>query len=91
MTQITIEVSDFLAERLTAMFDPQTGRDGRLFNPRLQKWGIHFQLNTDGTIFRRTAAGRATARLLHFHDPWRVRMRADLISAGKLSVKRERG
>lgn len=68
-------------------FDPQTGRDVRLFNPRAQKWGTHFQLHTDGTIFPRTAAGRATARLLHFHDSWRVRMRADLIAADQMDVK----
>jgi transposase len=68
-------------------FDPQTGRDVRLFNPRVQKWGTHFELKTDGTIFPRTAAGRATARLLHFDEAWRIRMRADLIASEQMNVK----
>ena len=70
-------------------FDPQTGTDIRLFNPRVQHWNEHFTLNTDGTITARTPEGRATARLLRFNDPIRMEQRADLIAAGKLSPTSE--
>jgi hypothetical protein len=70
--------------------DPQTGKLARLFNPRTQKWETHFRLNADGTVIPRTAAGRATARLLHFNDLARVQQRADLIAAGKLNAETTR-
>jgi 5-methylcytosine-specific restriction endonuclease McrA len=66
--------------------DPQTGRVVRLFNPRRQKWDTHFHLSADGTIVPRTAAGRATVRLLRLNDPARAQQRADLIRSGKLSA-----
>jgi hypothetical protein len=67
--------------------DPQTGKVTQLFNPRTQRWSNHFRLSVDGTIISRTAAGRATTRLLHFNDPLRVQIRAALIAVGKLSPK----
>ena len=66
-------------------FDPITGKDVRLFNPRRQKWDTHFQLDPDGVITPRTMTGRATARLLHFNERERVQQRADLIAAGRLN------
>jgi hypothetical protein len=66
-------------------FDPLTGKDTRLFNPRLQNWRDHFQLNTDGTIIPQTPEGRATVRLLRLNDPTRVAQRADLIAAKQLN------
>jgi len=68
--------------------DPHTGKVTLLFNPRTQKWHNHFRLQSDGTIIARTAAGRATARLLSFNDPLRVQIRADLVAADKLNVRR---
>jgi hypothetical protein len=65
-------------------FDPLTGEDVRLFNPRRQKWDTHFQLDINGVITPQTTIGRATARLLHFNDRRRVQQRAALIVAGKL-------
>lgn len=70
-------------------FDPLTGKDVRLFNPRRQKWDTHFQFGINGSITPRTTIGRATARLLHFNDRRRVQQRADLISAGKLLLPHE--
>jgi hypothetical protein len=67
-------------------FDPHTGTDIRLFNPRIQHWNEHFTLNTDGTIAGRTPEGRTTARLLRFNDPTRTEQRADLIAAGRLTA-----
>lgn len=69
--------------------DPNTGKVTLLFNPRTQKWHNHFRLQADGAIIARTAAGRATARLLSFNDPLRVQIRADLIAAGELKVRRK--
>jgi hypothetical protein len=69
--------------------DPHTGKVTLLFNPRTQQWRDHFRLQADGTISARTAAGRATARLLSFNDPLRVQIRANLIAAGELNVKRK--
>ena len=68
-----------------ASLDPQTGQITQLFNPRTQKWDDHFRLTGDGTIAPLTAEGRTTAALLKFNDPLRVQIRADLITAGKLS------
>lgn len=70
-------------------FDPHTGIDIRLFNPRLQHWNEHFTLHLNGTITARTPEGRAAARLLHFNDPTRTEQRADLIAAGALSPTAE--
>ncbi len=57
-----------------------------LFNPRMQQWNAHFFLQSDGAILPRSAVGRATARLLHFDDDLRIRQRADLIAAGKMTA-----
>ncbi len=70
-----------------ASLDPQTGLLSQLFNPRVQQWHDHFQLNADGTITSLTSVGRTTAALLRFHDPLRVQIRATLIAAGKLSIQ----
>jgi len=64
--------------------DPQTNEITILFNPRTQQWSDHFQLNKDGTLTGRTAAGRTTMRLLNLNDLERVQERVGLIVAGKL-------
>jgi hypothetical protein len=68
--------------------DPRTERITRLFNPRVQRWDIHFRLQQDGAIIPRTAAGRMTLQLLHLNDPIRVQIRAALIAAGELNLNR---
>ena len=55
-----------------------------LFNPRIQQWSDHFQLNEDGTITSLTAVGRTTTALLKLNDPIRIQVRVALIVAGKL-------
>ena len=48
--------------------DPMTRRLVRLFNPRRQKWGHHFQWSKDGTeIIGLTACGRATVEALRLN------------------------
>jgi hypothetical protein len=64
--------------------DPQTNEITILFNPRKQQWSDHFQLNEDGALIGRTAAGRTTIRLLKLNDPERIQERVGLIAAGKL-------
>lgn len=70
-------------------FDPLTGKDTRLFNPRLQAWHKHFQLNDDGIIIPRTPESRATVQLLRLNDPSRVQQRADIMALDKLPSESE--
>ncbi len=50
--------------------DPQTGRTGRLFNPRRHQWSRHFAWSPDLLrIEGRTATGRATVAALHLNCP----------------------
>jgi hypothetical protein len=49
-------------------YDPLTGDDVPLFNPRLQHWSTHFTWNEDYTaIVGLTTAGRATITTLHLN------------------------
>ena len=66
-----------------ASVDPESGRMVRLFHPRRDKWAEwaeHFRLEA-GHILGITANGRATAFLLQFNAPDRVRQRAHLMLA----------
>jgi hypothetical protein len=57
----------------TSSTDPETRRIVRLFNPRRQKWIAHFRWSEDfGTIFGRTAIGRATIIRLRMNRPFIV-------------------
>jgi hypothetical protein len=53
-----------------------------LFNPRVQSWHDHFQLDA-GAILPLTSTGRATAALLKFNLPQRVEIRASLTQADR--------
>lgn len=53
-----------------------------LFNPRVEIWADHFQLDA-GAIISLTAIGRATAELLRFNLPQRVEVRASLMQANR--------
>ncbi len=68
--------------------DAGTGQVVDLFHPRRQNWIEHFHL--DGTrIVGLTQTGRATAALLEFNTPQRVRVRAELQRAGRYPVNDE--
>jgi len=57
--------------------DPETGRLTPLFNPRLDRWGDHFE-NRGGLIVGLTPEGRATVRLLRMNDAPRSDLRVDI-------------
>lgn len=65
-----------------ATIDQNTNEIVPLFNPRRQNWEEHFILN-NAQIFGLTQIGQATARLLMFNTPRRVRSR-ELLIAQKL-------
>jgi hypothetical protein len=69
-----------------ASVDPHTGMRTWLFTPRTDQCDDPCRLNADGTIMGRTAAGRATARVLALNTPDRVQDRAVLIEVGRRSA-----
>ncbi|REJ96622.1 MAG: HNH endonuclease [Planctomycetota bacterium] len=63
--------------------DPDSDQLTPLFQPRTDSWDEHFEYS--GAIIEgRTGRGRATARLLRFNDPERVRIREELQLRGEL-------
>lgn len=57
--------------------DASSGRLLRLFNPRRQKWGRHFQWSEDATeIIGLTASGRATVEALKLNNELAKQARA---------------
>ncbi|MGH7202167.1 MAG: HNH endonuclease [Planctomycetaceae bacterium] len=69
--------------RVTAV-DLQTGRRVRLFHPRTQNWGRHFQWSEDfGEVLGKTAAGRATVAALRMNRPHVIEMRRLLAAMGE--------
>ena len=60
-----------------ASFDPETGQIAELFRPRQQSWEQHFRLEYGGHIIGLTPNGRATAQLLQFNRPARLRERSE--------------
>lgn len=65
-----------------ATLDPETGALTGLYNPRLDTWDAHFQLE-EGAIMGLTAEGRATVTLLRFNDHARLEVRRKLITQGR--------
>ncbi|MBT9317308.1 HNH endonuclease [Leptothoe spongobia] len=61
--------------------DPFTGEITPLFNPRINTWSKHFELQ-DAYILGLTAIGRTTIFLLKFNDANRLQRRQLLISQG---------
>ena len=57
-----------------ASIDLETGQLAPLFNPRLDRWDHHFQVQ-DGEILALTSAGRVTVRLLRMNGSARIRER----------------
>lgn len=62
--------------------DPVSGRVVRLFNPRRQRWGTHFDLE-GAIIVGRTPTGRASVRVLRMNEPERVDLRLRLGIIGR--------
>ena len=63
--------------------DPVTGRRVHLFNPRKQRWRVHFTWSEDGTeIIGLTACGRATVIALQMNHKDIVRARKRWVSVG---------
>lgn len=61
--------------------DPETGRRVRLFNPRKQRWRVHFAWSADGTeIIGLTSCGRATVQALRLNREEIVRVRRRWVS-----------
>jgi hypothetical protein len=65
-----------------ASMDPLEQTLAALYNPRTDLWGDHFTLS-GATILGLTPTGRATAQLLRFNDPERLRDREELLAAGR--------
>ncbi len=64
--------------------DPQTGKQVRLFNPRLQKWEQHFRWSDDFlSIVGHTQTGRATVDALNMNRFEHINLRKLLQMAGK--------
>jgi hypothetical protein len=67
-------------------YDWETGEVVRLFNPRQDTWGEHFEW--DGPYLRgRTQVGRATIDVLTINHPAYVELRASLIAEGVFPPK----
>lgn len=63
--------------------DPLTGKDVRLFNPRIDDWIIHFLLNRGtGEIEGKTPIGRVTVEVLRMNDEQPIGARRLLMEIG---------
>ncbi len=71
-----------------AALDPDGGEVIALFNPRTDIWGEHFIFG-EGKITGLTPKGRATAQLLNFNTPQRIRERNDLAALGVIPFFRQ--
>jgi len=65
--------------------DPKTGKQVRLFNPRVDDWKKHFRWSVNWTrVNGRTAIGRATVIALKMNDELLLAARPFWRAAGKL-------
>jgi len=71
------------SDKLTA-FNPQTGEEVSLFNPRRDAWNEHFIWSEDGLfIIGLTPVGRATIAVLEFNRERVINIRAADIAVGR--------
>lgn len=63
--------------------DPDTGTLTPFFNPRIQAWQKHFQVNDDAQIVGLTPEGRVTTKILQFNHPERLLERQQLVAVGQ--------
>lgn len=61
---------------------PSTGEFTRFFNPRTDHWADHFVLR-EAVIESRTPIGEATAKILGFNEPERIRERETIQNIGR--------
>ena len=54
----------------------------RLFNPRLDKWNDHFEIN-HGEILAKTRIGAATIKVLEMNNVDRIILRQELMEIGR--------
>jgi HNH endonuclease len=72
------------SDRTTGV-DPQSGRTVTLFNPRLQRWQVHFRwLGDRQTLMGLTPTGRATVGALDLNNEMRLEARQLWFDAGLL-------
>lgn len=73
----------FKGTRTTGV-DPVTEKRIKLFHPRRQKWGRHFQWSFDGTlVIGRTVTGRATVEILNMNNDLIVPLRRLWVSVNR--------
>ena len=58
-----------------AAIDPLTGEATKLFNPRLQNWDEHLQINPDASLSGLTPEGRAAVLVLRMNEALRIEQR----------------
>ena len=65
-------------------FDPDSGLEHPLFNPRIQNWNTHFEWAKDGSlrIEGKTATGRATVQRLKMNAEEILAIRRLLVDLG---------
>jgi hypothetical protein len=72
----------FRKEARRSAVDPGAGRKVTLFDPRRQRWGVHFRW--DGTrVIGLTATGRATVAALHMNRPLILEIREEEAERGR--------
>lgn len=64
-----------------AALDPLTDDATKLYNPRVQQWSDHFQINADATLTGQTPKGRVTLDVLCINDKDRVKQRFTELTA----------
>jgi 5-methylcytosine-specific restriction endonuclease McrA len=65
------------------VFDDETNRQVKLFNPRTQNWRKHFRFSENKiTIIGKTACGRATIVALRMNNEQAVSARSRWVEAG---------
>lgn len=65
-----------------ASVDPESGDVVRMFSPRTDLWGEHFQLQPDARLIGRTPIGGTTVSLLQLNRLQHIEIRQLLASAG---------
>jgi len=74
--------NNFKAAQISAL-DPQTNKISRLYNPRQQTWGDHFEWSTDGKrIEGLTATGCATVFALQLNNFVASTVRENWVAVG---------
>jgi hypothetical protein len=58
----------------------------RFYNPRVDNWHEHFQVNSNAEIIPLTEIGEVTAFILGFNEPERIAERLGLIEIGHYQI-----